>query len=94
MAGGMRKLVKAERLLVQEVGEEMVILDLDSEQYFALDQVGLRFWQLLDEEPSLEALIDRLGQEYAVERERLAADMEHFVARLLAQGLVREVGPG
>lgn len=94
MAGGMRKLVKAERLLVQEVGEEMVILDLDSEQYFALDQVGLRFWQLLDEEPSLEALVDRLGQEYAVERERLAADMERFVARLLEQGLVREDGPG
>lgn len=88
-----RRLVKAGNLLMQEIGEEVVILDLDTELYFALDQVGLRFWQLLDEVPSFDALIDRLALEYDVDRERLVADMEKFAGTLIDKGLVRAGGP-
>lgn len=94
MKYGSRTLMKADNLLVQEVGDEVMILDLDSEQYFALDEVGLRFWQLLDEVASFDAVIDRLGQEYDVDRERLAADMEIFVRTLIDKALLREGGTG
>jgi len=93
MANGSGHLRKNGNLLMQEVGDEVVILDLANEMYFALDQVGLRFWQLLDEVSSFDAIVDRLGHEYEVDRERLAADMETFVATLLEKGLVRMAEP-
>ena len=39
----------SEDVLFQEVGGETVLLDLASEQYFGLDAVGTRIWQLLGE---------------------------------------------
>ena len=40
-------------VLFQEVGGEAVLLDLASESYFGLDDVGMRIWQLLQEQGSL-----------------------------------------
>ena len=37
---------KAE-VLVEELGDEAVLLDSASEHYYGLDAIGLRFWQLL-----------------------------------------------
>jgi hypothetical protein len=42
-------------VLFQEVGGEAVLLDLKSESYFGLDDVGMRIWQLLQEQGSLRA---------------------------------------
>jgi len=41
------RVVIPERLLVQQLNCETVILDLDSGTYFGLDEVGTRVWQLL-----------------------------------------------
>ena len=35
-------------VLFQEVSGEMVLLDLNSEQYFGLDEIGARIWSLLE----------------------------------------------
>ena len=36
-------------VLFQEVAGETVLLDLNSESYFGLDEVGTRIWTLLNE---------------------------------------------
>ncbi|MBT6125779.1 MAG: PqqD family protein, partial [Halieaceae bacterium] len=35
-------------VISQEVSGETVLLDLNSEHYFGLDEVGTRIWQLID----------------------------------------------
>jgi hypothetical protein len=46
-------------VLTQELQDETVLLDLDSENYFGLDSVGTRIWQLLNEGQDEVAIVAR-----------------------------------
>ena len=75
-------------VLFQEVGGEAVLLDLKSESYFGLDDVGMRIWQLIQEQGSLRAVFERMLTEYDVEPARLEEDLLRHVGELAAAGLV------
>ena len=78
-------------VLFRELQGEAVLLDLRSQSYFGLDEVGTRIWQLLAEhgrrEPALEALL----LEFEVDREILTRDIDEFLARLESAGLISVV---
>jgi hypothetical protein len=76
-------------VLFQEVGGETVLLDLQSEQYFGLDAVGTRVWQLLGEGVGADAVVDTLLDEYDVQRETLATDVSDLLDQLAEAGLIR-----
>ena len=78
-------------VLSQEVSGETVLLDLNSENYFGLNEVGTRIWQLLQEEGDLQKVYDIMLDEYDVDEKQLGKDMEELVARLVDAGLI-EVG--
>jgi hypothetical protein len=86
------KIEISEDVLFQEVGGETVLLDLHSEQYFGLDAVGTRIWQLLGEGAGAEAVVEVLLAEYEVERETLVADVAELLDRLAEAGLIRLTG--
>jgi hypothetical protein len=83
------KIEISEDVLFQEVGGETVLLDLDSEQYFGLDAVGTRIWQLLGEGAGAEAVVEALLEEFEVERATLAADVSTLLDQLAEAGLIR-----
>ncbi len=73
--------------IAQEVSGETVILDLRSEQYFSLDIVGTRVWQLLQASPDLDAVLSQLLEEFDVKPDRLKADVDVLIASLVKEGL-------
>ncbi|MDA0272037.1 MAG: PqqD family protein [Proteobacteria bacterium] len=73
--------------IAQEVSGETVILDLRSEQYFSLDIVGTRVWQLLQASPDLDAVLSQLLEEFDVKPDRLKADVDALIASLVEEGL-------
>lgn len=75
-------------VLIQQVGGESVLLDLRSEQYFGLDPVGTRMMTLINEAGSVAAALDRLAEEYDVDRSTLEADALALLADCTAQGLL------
>jgi hypothetical protein len=82
-----------EGVLVRELQGESVLLNLDSESYFGLDDVGTRMWSALTTAGSVEAAFETLLGEYEVEPGQLRADLSAFVETLAGAGLVRVV-PG
>jgi hypothetical protein len=74
--------------LVSELGGEAVILHLDSEQYFGLDEVGARMWQILMASDSVSAAFDQMLEEWDVEPERLRGDLADLIEQLRENGLV------
>ena len=76
-------------VLAQELAGETVLLDLASENYFGLDAVGTRVWQLLNEGQDGSVLIDTLLVEYEVEREVLENDIVELLDRLNEAGLIK-----
>ena len=76
-------------VLAQELQDETVLLDLDSENYFGLDSVGTRIWQLLNEGMDETDMVDILLGEYEVEREVLEKDISELLIRLNEAGLIK-----
>jgi hypothetical protein len=82
------KLSVPDDVLVRELQGESVLLNLNTESYFGLDDVGTRMWAALTGSPSLESAYEILLSEYEVEPERLRADLRIFVDRLAELGLI------
>lgn len=89
----MKRVEVPEGVLVRELQGESVLLNLDSECYFGLDDVGTRMWSALTATGTLEAAFEALLGEYDVEPGQLRADLAAFVETLAGAGLVRVV-PG
>ena len=67
---------------------ETVILDLKSESYFGLDEVGTRIWQLLQENGDLQQTFNVMLNEFDVDAEQLQQDLNDLVGKLEDAGLV------
>ena len=76
-------------MLFQEVGGEAVLLHLGSEQYFGLDPVGTRIWQLLGEDANLQHTFDVMREEYEVDPAVLESDLLTLIGKLADAGLVK-----
>ena len=56
-------------VLVRFLDRESVLLNLETERYFGLDETGTRMWQLATDSPSLNAAYQQLLAEFDVEPE-------------------------
>jgi len=70
------------------VGDEGVLVNLNTERYLGLNAVGTRMWTALAGASSVQEAYDRLLEEYDVEPARLRADLDEFIDRLLGQQLI------
>ena len=88
-----QKITISEEALSQEVNGETVILDLKSESYFGLDEVGTRVWQLLQEHGDLQKVFDAMLEEFDVDANTLASDMKNLINDLIEKGLISSDHP-
>jgi hypothetical protein len=75
-------------VLLQELNGESVLLDLKTERYYGLDDIGTRMWQLLDSNSHVEAACSRLLQEYEVDETTLKDDLAELIDKLAEAGLI------
>lgn len=84
-----KSVVISTEVLSQEVSGETVLLDMHSESYFGLDEVGTRIWQLLQQQPDLRQVYEAMLDEYDVEAGQLQSDLLELIASLEEAGLVK-----
>lgn len=65
-----------------------VLLDLDRREYFALDEVAARMWEVLSDAGIISSVVESLMLEFAVDRTSLQDDADQFVRTLAERGLV------
>jgi hypothetical protein len=76
-------------VLVRYLDCESVLLNLETEQYFGLDETGTRMWQLVMTSPSIDAAYQGLLAEFDVEPELLRTTLTELLGRLLDNGLLQ-----
>ena len=76
-------------VVTQQIGDEIVLLDLQKEQYFGLNPVAARAWQLMGEKVTMQAISTRLLAEFDVSEAELLRDLGELVQQLEASGLIR-----
>ena len=81
-------IAKRPDLLASQVDDEMVMLDMESGNYFGLDSIAADIWNLLEQPISITALCQRLEQEYQVDHQQCLADTTEFLEQLLANNMI------
>lgn len=83
-----------EGVMARQVGEETVILDLASGNYFGLNAVGSRLWLGLAAGKTPGEVCDLVMTEFDVKRPELEADMSAILRELMSQGLLQPSAVG
>lgn len=75
-------------VVFQQLDDEIVLLNLKNENYYSLDDVGARMWQLLAEHGEVATVVERLEQEYDTDGATLRRDLLELISRLQEAGLL------
>jgi hypothetical protein len=82
------KITIPESVLSTELQNEGVLLNLETGEYFGLDEVGMDMWKVLGTCGTLDAACTALLAQYDVAEDVLAGDLRAFVAKLEERKLV------
>ena len=72
----------------REVEGQVVVLDVEAAEYFAVNRTGAAIWPLLAEGATREELAERLVAAYGLDQPSAARDVEEFVSELAGRGLL------
>ncbi len=67
---------------------EAVLLHLETQRYFSLNEAGVVIWDLLAASPTLDEVADALARTYEAEHEMLVASAQRFLDELEHDSLV------
>lgn len=70
------------------LGSEAVILGADAGQYFGLNEVGARVWELVQQPMRVSAICETLCAEYEVAAPECQRDVIELLNELCAKGLL------
>jgi hypothetical protein len=76
-------------VLVRYLDKESVLLNLETERYFGLDETGTRMWQLVTTSPTIEDACAQLLAEFDVEPDLLRTNLTELLSRLADNGLLQ-----
>jgi len=74
---------------IRELDGEAVLLNLDSEKYFGLDEVGTSMINALTSGNTVEKACESLLEQYTVDPDTLKSDMDQLIEKLLEKGLIK-----
>jgi len=77
------------RVLSRRLGDEVVLVHLDTNQIYALNETGARFWELLAETRDRDAAEATLRAEFDVSPDELSAEVDRLLGELVRLGLVQ-----
>jgi len=75
-------------LLFNTIDAEVVLLSIENSEYYGMDKVGSRIWDILEQPVSLKILIDKLMSEYQVSEQQCTFDTIAFLNKLREKKLV------
>ena len=81
-----------EVLMTELPDGESVLLDLRTEAYFGLNELGTAVWGVLSDGGDIDALVSRTSNDTGVDTTVIRADIDALIGELSARGLVTSDG--
>ena len=82
------KVTIPDTVLSTDLPKEGVLLNLETGEYYGLDEVGMDMWKALGAHGTVEAARAALLEQYEVAEDVLARDLDEFVAQLCERKLI------
>lgn len=81
-----------EDIVAGDIDDEKVMMSVEKGQYYGLDPVGSRVWELIEKPVKVTELIDALILKYEVDRETCERDVLAFLEELHEGGILQVKG--
>jgi hypothetical protein len=79
----------AKDVLMQKVGDDSILLNLNTENYFSLDEIGMRIIDTLQESDSVAQAVGKLVGIYEVDEDKLTKDAVRLIEECEQNGLLQ-----
>jgi hypothetical protein len=81
-------LAKNRELLDSKIDDEYVMMSIENGEYYGLNKIASRIWELLDNPQPFKKLINKLLSEYDVGREECEEDVKKYLLVLADKQLI------
>ena len=68
--------------------DELVLLNVETGNYFVLDRVAARIWELFDDSISFDEIVKKIVERYEVSFKQAEDDIHDFLKELQNKGIV------
>jgi hypothetical protein len=75
-----------------ELDGKAVLLSIENGEYYNMNEVATRIWQLVEKPVAISAIIDRLLSEFEIERDACEAEVLTYLGRLQKDNLLTVQG--
>lgn len=82
------KISRSDNILMQQVSEQAVLLNPADGQYFALDDIGSRIWELCDGSLTLAQIATKIHEEYDAPLDVIIGDVTELITEFCNEKLV------
>jgi Coenzyme PQQ synthesis protein D (PqqD) len=84
-----RRLEPTQDVVGQRLGDEVVLVSLQSNRIFELNRTGGRFWEILQSESDRGRIEEQLLEEFEISEDELSAEVDQLIESLADEELVR-----
>jgi hypothetical protein len=85
------RLQRKSDLLFNEIDGEVVMLSVENSEYYGMDKVGSRIWEILEQPVVFKDLIFKLLEEYDVSEEQCLKETLEYLNKLCDKNLITYV---
>lgn len=83
------KIARNEEIVSSDMDDEIVMMSIEQGEYYGINAVGSRIWELLEQPRTAAGLCDILLEEYDVPAEECRRDVLAFIEQLFEKKLVK-----
>src|SRR5215203_1859730 len=84
-----RRLEPSQDVVGQRLGDDVVLVSLQTNRIFELNRTGARFWELMQSESDRGRIEQRLLEEFEISKDELSAEVDQLIKSLADEELVR-----
>lgn len=75
-------------LLFNELDGEVIMLSIENSEYYGMDSIGSRIWELMEHPIRIDTMVETLITEYDVEKAQCTADVLEYLVELNEKKLI------
>lgn len=83
------KVCHDEAVVYTDIDDKIMMMNVDTGEYYDFDDIASFIWRHINKPVSVEALCDKINDEFEVEQDQCRADTEEFLDDLATRSLIR-----
>jgi len=83
--------IQNKEVIQSRIGDEIVMLDVESGFYFGLNSVASVIWEMMKEQVDLETMVNILMKEFDVDKATCESDTKELLGQMIEKKIIRVI---